>query len=197
MCADAHYHSNATGVYSGVESSGNGNSNDATNLDNTALRGIQETDSDGVVQFTTLFPGHYSGRTNHQHVVLHENATQLENGTLTGGTVSHIGQFFWDQSLIEEVEATSPYSTNTITQTTNEEDRVFGEQETEDTTSDPVYNYVYVGDDVSDGLFGWLIIGINTSASYTPTYSFELTSGGGVAVGSSSSGGGGGGAGPF
>lgn len=130
------------------------------------------------------------------HIVLHENATQLENGTLTGGSVPHIGQLFWDQSLITEVEAISPYNTNTIELTINAEDRVFSEQETEDTTSDPVYDYVYISDDISDGIFGWLVIGINPSASYTPAYSFELTSSGGVAVGGSSSSGGGGG-GPF
>lgn len=56
------WHCNSTGVYSGVVASGNGNSNDTTNLNNTALRGIQQTDSNGVVQFETLFPGHYTGK---------------------------------------------------------------------------------------------------------------------------------------
>lgn len=51
---------NSTGVYGGVQSSGNGNGNDASNLNNTFLRGIAQTDSDGVVQFDTLFPGHVS-----------------------------------------------------------------------------------------------------------------------------------------
>lgn len=27
------------------------------------MRGIQFSDDDGVLQFTTLFPGHYTGRT--------------------------------------------------------------------------------------------------------------------------------------
>lgn len=101
------------------------------------------------------------------HVVVHENATQLANGTLTGGTVPHIGQFFWDQDLIDEIEATSPYNTNTQTLTKNSEDRVFGQQETQGTTSDPVFNYVYFSDDLSDGLFTWLVVGINVSAEYS------------------------------
>jgi hypothetical protein len=127
------------------------------------------------------------------HLVVHTNATTLANGTLSMGNVPHIGQFFWDQGLTTEVEALSPYSTNTVTLTTNAEDRVFGEQETADTTSDPVFNYVFLGDSVEDGLFTWIIVGIDTTASYTPTYSFELTEDGGVAVsGGSSSGGGGG-----
>ncbi|KAK6200864.1 hypothetical protein LQW54_009448 [Pestalotiopsis sp. IQ-011] len=187
---------NSTGVYSGVQSSGNGNSNDATNLDNTALRGIQQTDDNGVVKFTTIYAGHYSGRANHMHVALHTEATEEANGTITMGTVPHIGQFFWDQGLTTQVEAVSPYSTNTIALTTNAEDRVFGEQETAGTTSDPVFNYVFLGDSVSDGIFQWIVVGVDTTASYTPTYSFELTEDGGVAVGSGAGGAGGGGGGP-
>jgi len=56
------WHCNSTGVYSGVVASGNGNSDDATNINNTALRGIQQTNSNGIVQFETIFPGHYTGK---------------------------------------------------------------------------------------------------------------------------------------
>lgn len=102
-----------------------------------------------------------------QHVVVHENATELSNGTVTGGTVSHIGQFFFDQTLINDVEATTPYTLNTQPTTPNALDRVFGEQETQGSTSDPVFDYVYVGDGLSDGLFGWIVVGINASAEYS------------------------------
>lgn len=43
------YHCNATGVYSGVQAQGNGNADDASNLDATFGRGIQQTDSNGYV----------------------------------------------------------------------------------------------------------------------------------------------------
>lgn len=56
---------NSTGVYGGVQSQGNGNYADTSNLDLTDLRGIQQADDDGVVQFSTIFPGHYDGRTTH------------------------------------------------------------------------------------------------------------------------------------
>ena len=52
---------NSTGVYGGVSASGNGNTNDRNNIDRTALRGLQLTDSDGVVEFLTVVPGHYTG----------------------------------------------------------------------------------------------------------------------------------------
>lgn len=114
-------------------------------------------------------------------MVAHLNATILANNTLTGGTVAHIGQLFWDQDLIYEIEATYPYNTNNnITLTTNEEDRVFSD-ETADTTSDPVVEYVRLGDSLADGLFGWVTVAVNVSATYDPNYSFVYTADGGVA----------------
>lgn len=58
------------------------------------------------------------------HVVAHIGGTVLPNGTYTGGKVSHIGQVFFDQSLITKVEALPPYNTNTQRLTTNSADRV-------------------------------------------------------------------------
>jgi protocatechuate 3,4-dioxygenase beta subunit len=171
---------NATGVYSGV-SGNNGNADDETILQKTFLRGVGKTDEDGVVTFKTLFPGHYSGRTTHHHIIAHLNATLLPNNTLTGGSVPHIGQLFWDQDLIYAVEATEPYNTNTVAITTNEEDRVFSD-ETSGTTSDPVFNYVYLGDSLEHGLLGWVTVAVDLSAEYSPAYSFVWTESGSEAV---------------
>lgn len=113
-------------------------------------------------------------------MVAHLNASVLANNTIAGGTVAHIGQLFWDQDVINQVEATYPYNTNNITLTTNAEDRVFSD-ETSDTTSDPVFEYVMLGDDLSDGLFGWVTIAVNVSSTYDPAYSFVYTGSGGVA----------------
>lgn len=170
---------NATGVYSGVVANGNGNTDDTSNINATFLRGVQKSDADGVVTFESIFPGHYSGRTTHHHMVAHLNASVLPNNTLTGGTVAHVGQIFWDQDLINAVEATYPYNTNNITITPNADDRVF-QTETEG-DSDPVLEYVYLGKDLSEGLFGWLTIAVNVSATYDPNYSFVWTGSGGVA----------------
>ena len=56
------WHCNSTGVYSGVVASGNGNTNDASNINKTFHRGLQQSNVDGVVSFDTTFPGHYTGR---------------------------------------------------------------------------------------------------------------------------------------
>ncbi|KAK8095210.1 uncharacterized protein PG998_014434 [Apiospora kogelbergensis] len=65
------WHSNATGVYSGVSATGQGG------LDSNFCCGVQITDADGVVQFDTVFPGHYAGRANHIHILSTRDATVL------------------------------------------------------------------------------------------------------------------------
>lgn len=170
---------NSTGVYSGIQSDSNGNGDDASNLDKTFSRGIQKTDADGVAQFKSVFPGHYAGRATHVHVVTHVGAHALPNNTVTGGNVAHIGQLFFDQDLISAVEATYPYNTNDISITKNTADRVV-KTETEDTASDPFFEYALLGDSVQDGIFAWVTMGVNVSASYDASYAASLTRNGGV-----------------
>ena len=169
---------NTTGVYSGIQEDVNGNGADVANLNRTFLRGIQPTDADGVAQFHTVFPGHYAARTTHQHVMAHINATKLANDTITGGNIAHVGQIFYDQDLIDAVEATYPYNTNTIAMTSNADDQILA-TETENSDSDPLVEYAFLGDDLSDGIFGWITIAVNQSASYDPSYRFVRTSSGG------------------
>jgi hypothetical protein len=137
------------------------------------------------VQYTSIFPGYYSGRATHVHVETHLNGTVLENGTYSGGSIAHIGQFFFDQDLITEVNTLSPYSENTNTITKNADDRVVSAEL--ENGADPFLNYVLLGNTVSDGLFMWVTLGVNTSASYTSSPASELTADGGVAVSSSGS----------
>ncbi|KAI9148428.1 protocatechuate 3 4-dioxygenase beta subunit [Paramyrothecium foliicola] len=156
------WHCNSTGVYGGVINPTNGNPDDATNIDKTWGRGIQPTDEDGVATFETLFPGHYTGRTIHIHLLAHANATLYANETL-GNEIytSHIGQTYFDQDLIDQVELLEPYNTNTQVLTTNAEDRILAEAANQD--HDPVVEWTLLGDSVADGIFGWFAYGINTT----------------------------------
>ncbi|KAK4941670.1 hypothetical protein LTR10_018409 [Elasticomyces elasticus] len=176
------WHCNSTGVYGGVIANGNGNENDTANINATFLRGIQKTDSDGVAAWRTIFPGYYSGRATHIHMVTHTNVTLLANDTISGGTVRHIGQVFYDQDLIDYInDNVYPYTTNTITLTDNDEDRVFISET--DTDSDPVLNYVLLGEKVEDGLFAWITIGVDPDAEYTTSAASVLTDDGGYSTG--------------
>ncbi|KAI0126913.1 Intradiol ring-cleavage dioxygenase-like protein [Xylariales sp. AK1849] len=175
------WHCNSTGVYSGIVAGGNGNKNDFSNINNTFLRAIQETDVDGVAQFETIFPGHYISRANHIHIVVHAaNSTVFSNGTL-GNVVSssHVGQGFFDQDLITEVEKFAPYASNWQPLTLNADDNVL-QGETCTDGIDPMYECTLLGDSVEEGLFGWLAFGINTTQSQNLSPAAFYYEGGGV-----------------
>lgn len=97
--------------------------------------------------------------------MVHLNATPLANGTLYDLQTSAVTQIFFDQSLIDIVEATDIYNTNTQAITTNAEDSIFLGEANDDT--DPVVSYTLLGDDVTDGLLAWLAFGIDTTVSQT------------------------------
>lgn len=157
------WNANATGVYSGISVSGN-YAEDGVN--STYLRGVQLTDHEGVVSFETIFPGHYSGRATHTHLLSHTNATLLPNGTISvfNKPVAHIGQLFYPEALRSAVEATYPYNTNTVDVTTNDGDMWTIVQA--DASYDPFPEFLYLGDDITDGLFAWIQIGINSTVDY-------------------------------
>lgn len=137
-----------------------------------------------------ILPLDYGGRATHIHVVGRLNGTILDNGTYTGGTVSHVGQLFFDQDLISAVNLLEPYIDNTVAIVENEDDKVVSTEITND--ADPFFTYVLLGDDVSDGLFMWITLGVDLTAEYTASAAAELTAAGGVETSSGSSGGGGG-----
>lgn len=170
---------NATGVYSGVVASSNGaGEDDPGNLDNTFLRGVQKTDEDGVVAFNSIFPGHYAGRATHIHVMVHAGATALPNGTLYSSTATHVGQMFFDQDLISQVEETAPYNSNEQELTTNADDGILAEEAA--TGADPFMTYVTLGDSVEDGILAWLAFGIDLSNTRNVTAAATHYEGGGV-----------------
>jgi protocatechuate 3,4-dioxygenase beta subunit len=110
------WHCNAAGVYSAesVEST----------IGQSWLRGYQLTDSNGMVSFTTILPGWYSGRTTHIHLRLRSTYDSTE----TSG--SNTMQVFFDQTLIDTLDTTvTPYKSEGKNPTTNASDRVYSQQE--------------------------------------------------------------------
>ncbi|KAG9238151.1 Intradiol ring-cleavage dioxygenase [Amylocarpus encephaloides] len=147
---------NATGVYSGVSSYGQGG------LNSYWLRGVQNTDADGVVNFDTIFPGHYSGRATHEHIVTHVGAKIEKNGSYTGGTINHLSQLFFEQNLISAVEAMAPYNTNRIRLTTNDADGYTGYAASK--AYDPFPSWTMLGNKLDQGLFVWALVGLDLAA---------------------------------
>jgi hypothetical protein len=96
--------------------------------------------------------------------MVHLDATVFPNGTIWNNKTTHVGQGFFDMNLIDLVEATSPYTENKQEMTSNAADYIL-RQEAE--TTDPFFEYVLLGDDVTDGILAWVRFGINTT--YTRT----------------------------
>ena len=75
------------------------------------LRGTQVTGTDGVVRFSTIYPGWYPTRTAHLHVKVH-----LDTKTV------FTGQLFFDDAISDSVYATPPYSQHPNRDTRNPRD---------------------------------------------------------------------------
>jgi uncharacterized protein (TIGR03437 family) len=81
------------------------------------LRGYQVTDDNGSVQFTTIYPGWYSGRTVHIHVRIRTyNDTQVYD--------EFTSQVFFDDTITDTVFTQAPYNQRKARDTRNATDMV-------------------------------------------------------------------------
>ncbi|KKA29712.1 hypothetical protein TD95_004171 [Thielaviopsis punctulata] len=143
---------NATGIYSAVlDFPGNGNPADRDLINKHHGRGVQPTDVDGIAHFLVNVPGHYVGRATHMHIGVHHNVKEVNNGTaIKGGHVSHIGQLYMDQMLLQAIESVYPYNTNLSPWTMNSDDAHFLHAAT---GGDPVLRYALLGSNVANGMY--------------------------------------------
>jgi protocatechuate 3,4-dioxygenase beta subunit len=100
------WHCDAGGVYSGFEA-GEGE---------RFLRGAQVTNRDGIVEFTTVYPGWYQGRTVHIHAKVHlDRATALTT------------QLYFDDAVTDVVYEREPYTARGERDQRNDTDGIFDE----------------------------------------------------------------------
>jgi protocatechuate 3,4-dioxygenase beta subunit len=143
---------NASGIYSDISAEGTFGYN--------YLRGVQITDRHGQVNFRTLFPCHYAGRTTHIHLRVHIGFT-VDGSTITGGHISHTGQMFPSQAVYSEVYQLAPYKSETATIVNHDEDRVW-------TTQDgyqALMKITQLGSRLKQGLKATVTLGVNPQAT--------------------------------
>jgi protocatechuate 3,4-dioxygenase beta subunit len=111
------WHCDKDGEYSGYSSSQNGN-----HLGETCLRGVQLTDINGEVTFTTIYPGWYAGRITHIHFQVYLNSN-------LGGTATATSQLAFPQGVTTAVYDSSLYLDNgqNASVTSFVEDNVFSD----------------------------------------------------------------------
>jgi len=109
---------------SGAPSGGTGGGHSEPTDDERYLRGTWKTDKRGYVTFKTVFPGWYQGRCVHIHVKVHVDGEWTDSG-YEGGHTCHTGQLFFDEKSVLLSAEVEPYSTNTTTRTTLDEDTIY------------------------------------------------------------------------
>jgi protocatechuate 3,4-dioxygenase beta subunit len=93
--------------------------------DQNYLRGVQVTDADGKVSFTSIFPACYAGRWPHIHFEIYASAAEATSGANKRAT----SQLAMPKATCDAVYATSGYaaSVNNLAQTSLATDMVFSD----------------------------------------------------------------------
>ena len=123
--------------------------------DTTWLRAMWPTDSNGMVEMKTIFPGFYVQRAIHIHLQVYTDWTLHDNGTVTSGNLISTGQLYVNETLSQQVMALEPYASHTqINRTTNAEDSVYG-GDTEGGYN-PVLDVIAVDGGIENGAVGYI-----------------------------------------
>ena len=122
----------ATGVYSEY----------GTAASQTFLRGLQRTDSNGMVTFKTIYPGWYMGRATHIHLEVYVN-----------GAVVKTTQIAFPENISSAVYRTGVYAAHGQNSTTNNSDNVFS-----DGTD---HELATLNGDTTSGYTATLVVGIS------------------------------------
>lgn len=112
------WHCDALGVYSDVVD------RSFNTVGKKFLRGYQVTDTNGAVQFVTIYPGWYQGRTTHIHFKVRAPGT-------SGQSYEFTSQLYFDDAISDRVYTQAPYSSKGKRTENNEQDGIFqrgGEQ---------------------------------------------------------------------
>ena len=100
------WHCDAWGIYSGFTSDGPDEPLNRGHDNTTFLRGIQLTDANGIVEFSTIYPGWYVTRDVHIHVRVHVGGSTID-ARYGGGHVTYTGQLFFNDEITDAVADTS------------------------------------------------------------------------------------------
>jgi protocatechuate 3,4-dioxygenase beta subunit len=107
------WHCDALGIYSDVRDPSFGST-----LGKKFLRGYQQTDAQGAVTFTTIYPGWYQGRAVHIHFKVRTDPNARTGRELTS-------QLYFDDALSDQIFAQPPYSQKGQNRLRNSGDGIF------------------------------------------------------------------------
>jgi protocatechuate 3,4-dioxygenase beta subunit len=82
------------------------------------LRGYQQTDTNGIAEFLTIYPGWYPGRAVHIHFKIRGESSSRRGLEFTS-------QLYFDESITDEVHKQTPYNSKGRRSTINDADFAF------------------------------------------------------------------------
>ncbi|MEH2425085.1 MAG: intradiol ring-cleavage dioxygenase [Nostoc sp.] len=106
------WHCDALGVYSDVKD------RSFSTVGQKFLRGYQVSNANGTVQFTTIYPGWYQGRTVHIHFKVRTDGT-------SGQPYEFTSQLYFDDSITDQVHTQTPYASKGQRTQKNADDGIF------------------------------------------------------------------------
>lgn len=109
------WHCDALGVYSDVTD------RSFSTVGKKFLRGYQVTDTNGTVEFVTIYPGWYQGRTVHIHFKIRTDSVSERDYEFTS-------QLYFDDSLTDQIHAQPPYAAIGQRTLKNDEDGIFQQE---------------------------------------------------------------------
>ncbi|CUA67340.1 hypothetical protein RSOLAG22IIIB_13403 [Rhizoctonia solani] len=136
----------------------------------TFLRGGWATDSEGMVEFKSIYPGYYSGRAVHIHAMVQTNYSVAANGSIIShaGSLRHIGQLFFDDSLSDKIVTQGVYANTTQRRVYNSKDGIMDDQNADGYNA--IVSTELLGESETDGILAYITIGID------PTFVGSITS---------------------
>lgn len=108
------WHSGSNGIYSAFRTNSTCNPSSMDVLSETFCRGVQVTRQDGRADFSTVFPGWYTGRTLHIHFTVRVNGREYVTS-----------QLYFEDALADEILAQGEYKSRGMRDTNNARDTQF------------------------------------------------------------------------
>ena len=137
------WHCNKDGYYSGYANQP-GILGTQSYVGKTWLRGYQLSDATGLANFSTIYPGWYTGRATHIHFEVYVNNVLKKTSQLT-----------FSETISDAVHQSSLYAAHGINTTRNASDSVFG-----DSATDLANETMALAGSITDGYTGSFTIGI-------------------------------------
>ncbi|KAG0142462.1 hypothetical protein CROQUDRAFT_662463 [Cronartium quercuum f. sp. fusiforme G11] len=132
----------------------------------TFLRAAWPTNRNGVSQFTSIFPGYYTGRATHVHAKIHLNWTEHSNATFSSAGSAYTGQFFFPDDVNLAIDGISPYRYNPVKDRTRnwvDSLKIFNDSHKEG--FEPTFDIKKLGNVLNQGLVGFMTVGIDRRTS--------------------------------